>query len=165
LPLQYPSRHNSAIPDPRIAGWKQLTDSRGYHEGAVKAGGESRMQEAHEKRMAYHLDPESCADTGTRVSGAFTGTHADPAVSQREARIPAKMLVFMKQIGLGRRLSVWGASFRFEGSRVKKEKPAASILLATSYGRFDARPKAICVKRSQFAGPSRRQCIRKDAAR
>jgi hypothetical protein len=42
----------------------------------VKAGRESRMQEPHEKGIANHLDPESCADAGNRVGEALTGAHA-----------------------------------------------------------------------------------------
>ena len=33
----------------------------------VKAGRESRIQEPHEKGIANHLDPESCAGAGNRV--------------------------------------------------------------------------------------------------
>ncbi len=42
----------------------------------VKAGRESRMQEPHEKGIANHLDPESCAGVGNRVGEALTGAHA-----------------------------------------------------------------------------------------
>ena len=34
------------------------------------------MQEPHEKGIANHLDPESCADAGNRVGEALTGAHA-----------------------------------------------------------------------------------------
>ena len=34
------------------------------------------MQEPHEKGIANHLDPESCAGVGNRVGEALTGAHA-----------------------------------------------------------------------------------------
>jgi hypothetical protein len=45
----------------------------------VKAGRESRMREPHEKGIANHLDPESCADAGNRVGEALTGAPAGQA--------------------------------------------------------------------------------------
>jgi hypothetical protein len=42
----------------------------------VKASRELRMKEPHKKGVAYHLDPESCAEAGNNVGEALTGAHA-----------------------------------------------------------------------------------------
>ena len=39
------------------------------------------MQEPHEKGIAHHLDPESCADVGNHVGEALTGAHAGQPLS------------------------------------------------------------------------------------
>jgi len=51
----------------------------------VKAGREQGMQEPHEKGIANHLDPESCADVGNHVGEALTGAHVgQPSSSDTE---------------------------------------------------------------------------------
>ncbi len=52
---------------------------------------------------------------------------------------PGRMLICMKQIDIKKRLSVGRASFKFEVSSGKHEKPAASVLLFASYVRADVR--------------------------
>ncbi len=76
-----------------------------------------------------------------------------PAVSQRAVRVSVIMLISMKQIGHGKRLFNHRASFKFEVSSGKQGRPAAPVLLASSYVRPDARSNVTCAKRSQFGAP------------
>jgi hypothetical protein len=48
------------------------------------------------------------------------------------------MLIFMKQIGIKKRLCVWRVSFKFEVSSLKQERRAASGLPAASHVRLGA---------------------------
>jgi len=52
----------------------------------VEAGRRLWMQEAHERRVANHLDPESCAEAGSRLGEAVMGGRCEPAIELSHRR-------------------------------------------------------------------------------